>query len=148
MSQTQRGRVMRSYGIGQPVRRLEDKRFLIGNCQYVDDFRLPGECRAHVLLSPHANAHIRHIDTTEARSMPGVIAILTGHDAREAEFPGMPPLFMPVDMGGPKGFRTQRPILAFDRVRCVGDRVALVVAETSSLARDAAEKIIVDYDPL
>lgn len=139
---------MHAFGIGQPVRRLEDKRFLTGNGRYVDDLRLPRECQAYVLLSPHPNARILRIDTAAARSMPGVIHILTGHDASDAKFPGMPPLFMPEDMGGPKGFRTQRPVLAFDRVRCLGDRVAMVVAETLSQARDAAEKIIVDYEPL
>ncbi|MBR1235910.1 xanthine dehydrogenase family protein molybdopterin-binding subunit [Bradyrhizobium sp. AUGA SZCCT0182] len=139
---------MRAFGIGQPVRRLEDKRFLTGSGRYVDDLRLPRECQAYVLLSPHANARILRVDTSVAKSMPGVIQILTGHDAKDAQFPGMPPLFMPEDMGGPKGFRTQRPILAYDRVRCLGDRVAVVIAETLSQARDAAEEIAVEYEPL
>jgi carbon-monoxide dehydrogenase large subunit len=139
---------MTAFGIGQPVRRLEDRRFLTGHGRYVDDLRLPHECHAYIVVSPHASARIRKIDTSAARQAPGVIEILTGEDVAAAKLPGMLPLFMPEDMGGPKGFRTQRPILARDRVRCVGDRVAMVIAETLFQARDAAELIAVEYEPL
>jgi carbon-monoxide dehydrogenase large subunit len=80
--------------------------------------------------------------------MKGVYLVLTGEDAMQDGLGGIPPLFMPEDMGGPKGYRTFRPILATDKVRYVGDRVAFVVADTPELARIAAEKIEVDYETL
>ena len=139
---------MKAFGIGQSIRRIEDKRFLIGNGRYVDDISLAHECYACVLLSPHASARILSIDASSAREMPGVIDVVTGEDAEAAALADMGPLFMPEDMGGPKGFRTKRPVLARDRVRCVGDRVAMVIAETLSQARDAAEAIIIEYESL
>ena len=137
-----------SYGIGQPVRRVEDARFLTGRGRFVDDLELPHQAHAVVVLSPHAHARIRRIDTGAARAAPGVICVLTGVDVKEEGLGGLPPNFMPEDMGGPKGLRTRRPILVADRVRCVGDRVAFVVAETLAQARDAAERLVIDYEPL
>jgi carbon-monoxide dehydrogenase large subunit len=136
-------------GIGQPVSRKEDPRFLTGRGRFVDDIHLPGEAHAVVLRSPHAHALIRKVDTTQAQVAPGVLLVLTGADAEADQIGGLPPMFMPEDMGGdPGGKRTVQPILCADRVRHVGDRVALVVAETLAQAKDAAELIDVDYDPL
>jgi carbon-monoxide dehydrogenase large subunit len=135
-------------GIGQPVRRVEDRRFLTGAGRYVDDIVLPGQVHGVVIASPYAHARIRSIDTTAAKAAPGVLCVLTGQDALDDGLGGMPPLFMPEDMGGPKGHRTRRPLLVADRVRCVGDRVAFVVAETLAQARDAADLVEVDYEPL
>src|SRR5262245_41221635 len=137
-----------SYGISQPVRRVEDARFLTGRGSFVDDVQPAGLCHAVVVLSPHAHARIRSIDTAAARQAPGVLCVLTGEDVKAEGLGGLPPNFMPEDIGGPKGLRTRRPILAVGKVRCVGDRVALVVAETLTQARDAAERIAVDYEPL
>jgi carbon-monoxide dehydrogenase large subunit len=137
-----------SYGIGQPVRRVEDARFLTGRGHYVDDLELPHQAHAVVVLSPHAHARIRRIDAGAARAALGVICVLTGADAKEDGLGGLLPKFMPEDMGGPKGLRTRRPILVADRVRCIGDRVAMVVAETLAQARDAAELLVIDYEPL
>ena len=131
-----------SYGIGQPVRRVEDARFLTGRGHFVDDLELPHQAHAVVVLSPHAHARIRRIDAGAARTAPGVICVLTGADAKEDRLSGLPPNFMPEDIGGPKGLRTRRPILVADRVRCVGDRVAMVVADTLAQARDAAERLV------
>ena len=100
------------------------------------------------MLSPHAHARIRRIDTQRRAPAPGVICVLTGDDVKADGLGGLPPNFMPEDIGGPKGLRTRRPILAVDRVRCVGDRVAIVVAETLEQARDAAELLEIDYEPL
>jgi carbon-monoxide dehydrogenase large subunit len=137
-----------SYGIGQPVRRVEDARFLTGRGRFVDDITLPHQAHAVIVLSPHAHARIRRIDSTAARSAPGVVCVLTGEDVKADRLGGLPPNFMPEDIGGPKGLRTRRPILVADRARCVGDRVAMLVAETLEQARDAAEQLVIDYDPL
>ncbi len=138
----------RSYGISQPVRRVEDARFLTGRGSFVDDIQPAGLSHACIVLSPHAHARIRRIDATAARQAPGVLCVLTGEDVKTEGLGGLPPNFMPEDIGGPKGLRTRRPILAVDKVRCVGDRVAMVVAETLAQARDAAELVDVDYEPL
>lgn len=128
--------------------RVEDHRFLTGQGRYVDDIALPGMVHGVPLLSPYAHARVVSIKTDEALRAPGVLAVLTGQDLEPAGLGGMPPLFMPEDMGGPKGYRTYRTILVTDKVRCVGDRVAFVVAETPSQARDALELIEVEYDAL
>jgi len=136
------------FGIGKSVRRVEDVRFLTGQGKYVDDITFPGLCHGAVLLSAYAHARIVSIDVGAARNSPGVLCVLTGQDAAKANLGGTPPLFMPEDLGGPPGFRTYRVALAQDKVRYVGDRVAFVVAETPDQARDAAELIEVEYDPL
>src|ERR1700716_1328684 len=128
---------MNRNGIGQPVRRVEDARFISGQGRYIDDVNLPRQAYGHIVQSPHAHAQIKHIDTAPAQAAPGVLCVLTGADV--SRLGNVPPLFMPEDMGGPKGHRAMRPVLAGDRARHVGDRVAFVVAETWGQARDAAE---------
>ena len=139
---------MNRFGIGQPVRRVEDQRFLTGRSRYVDDIQLPHMLHGAVVMSPHAHARIRGIDASGALKLPGVLCVLTGKDLLEERLGGIPPLFMPEDMGGPKGYRTFRPLLEPSKVRYVGDRVAFVVATTPEQARIAAEKVEVDYEPL
>jgi carbon-monoxide dehydrogenase large subunit len=134
--------------IGKPALRIEDRRFLTGEGKYVDDFFLPRQCHAALVLSPHAHADILSIDISTASEMPGVLAVLTGADVAADGLGSVPPFFMPEVWGGPKGFATLRPILVADRVRCVGERVAVVIAETVDEARAAAEQVRVDYAPL
>src|SRR5271169_1234129 len=141
-------RVMTKFGIGQAVRRVEDQRFATGAGQYVGDISLPRQCYGVALLSPHAHAVIKRVDATAAKAAPGVLVVLTGVDALTDKIGGIPPFFMPDSWGGPKGYPTTRPVLLADRVRCVGDRVAFVVAETEAQARHAAELVAVDYEPL
>jgi aerobic carbon-monoxide dehydrogenase large subunit len=136
------------FGIGQPVRRVEDQRFLTGRARFVDDIQLPHMLHGAVVMSPHAHALIRKISSEEALKMPGVHLVLTGEDAKKDGLGGIPPLFMPEDMGGPKGHRTFRPLLEPAKARYVGDRIAFVVADSPELARLAAEKVEVDYEPL
>ena len=138
---------MAKFGIGQPVPRLEDPRFITGRGRFVDDIDLPRQCYGVLVMSPHAHARIKNIDTTAAKAAGGVIAVLTGADVAADKLGSLVPI-MPEDMGGPKGFRTLRPILSSGKVRAVGDRVAFVVAETLAQARDAAELIAVEYEPL
>ncbi|HZS69538.1 MAG TPA: xanthine dehydrogenase family protein molybdopterin-binding subunit [Burkholderiales bacterium] len=139
---------MSRHGIGQAVRRVEDQRFLTGRARYVDDIQLPHMLHGAVVMSPHAHARIKGIDTSAALEMPGVHLVLTGADAQREKLGGIPPLFMPEDMGGPKGYRTFRPLLEPAKARYVGDRIAFVVADTPELARIAAEQVVVDYEPL
>jgi aerobic carbon-monoxide dehydrogenase large subunit len=139
--------VVQKFGIGQPVRRLEDPRFITGRGRYVDDIDLPLQAYGVVVMSPHAHARITRTDTAKAKAAPGVLAVLTGADVAADKLGSLMPV-MPEDMGGPKGYRTPRPILSSGKVRAVGDRVAFVVAETLAQARDAAELIEIDYQPL
>jgi len=135
------------FGIGQPVPRIEDPRFITGRGRYVDDFDLPRQCHGVAVMSPYAHAHIKRIDTAKAKAAPGVLAVLAAADAAADKLGSLAPP-MPEDMGGPKGFRTLRAILEGSKVRAVGDRVAFVVAETAAQARDAVELIEIDYEPL
>src|SRR5713101_8771237 len=139
---------MAKFGIGQAVRRVEDQRFLLGQGRYVDDISLPGQCYGVTVLSPHAHARIKRVDVAKAKAAPGVLCVLTGADALAEKLGTFTAHLMPEDFGAPKGHRTFQPVLVADKVRFVGDRVAFVVAETLTQARDAAELVEVDYEPL
>ena len=139
---------MREFGFGQSVPRVEDARLLRGAGSYTDDFVPPDVAHAYILRSPHAHAELKNIDTGQARALPGVIAVLTGEDA-EADGLGMVPVFVKRNKrDGSPMFEPPYPVLALKRVRRVGEGVALVVAETREQAKDAAEKIEIDYEPL
>src|SRR5580692_6335476 len=136
------------FGIGQPVTRKEDARFLTGRGRYVADIDLVRQAHAVLVLSPHGHALIRGIDKAAAEQMPGVYAVLMGEDWAADGLGTLDPEVMAEDMGGPAGYRTKRPPLAQGRVRYVGERVAVVIAATEALARDAAELVSVDYEIL
>lgn len=140
---------MAKFGIGQSVRRVEDPRLLTGGGRYTDDTKLSGQAaRAYVLRSPHAHAEIRNVDVSSARNAPGVLLVLTGDDVKKEGFGDLPCLVPVNNRDGTPRADTPRPMLAQGRVRHVGDPVALVVAETLEQAKDAAELIDVDYNPL
>ncbi len=139
---------MKQFGIGQPVRRVEDRRFITGRGNYVDDIHLPRQAHAFMLRSPHAHARISAIDATAARSAPGVLAVLTGEDLARDGIDSIPCVSAVTNRDGSPAALPPRPALARDRVRHVGDTVAIVVAETAAAARDAAELISIDYEPL
>ncbi|MFQ5534588.1 MAG: xanthine dehydrogenase family protein molybdopterin-binding subunit [Sphingomonadales bacterium] len=139
---------MGQFGVGQAVRRTEDLRFVTGRGRYTDDFNLAGQAHGVVVRSPHAHAVIRAIDLTTARQAPGVIAIYTGADMEAAGVGHLSCLASVENKGGSAMKLTPRPALTGDRVRFVGDGVAFVVAESVAEARDAAELIDVDYEPL
>src|SRR3977135_1964146 len=131
------------FGTGQPVRRKEDDALLRGAGRYVADHAPPGCLHAVVLRSPHAHARFHITDVAKARAMPGIALVLIGADTAalgnlpcQGQVPGctidVPPY----------------PILARDEVRHVGDAVAFVVADTLDRARDAAESIVIDWEPL
>jgi aerobic carbon-monoxide dehydrogenase large subunit len=136
------------FGIGQSVRRVEDQRFITGRGRYVDDIDLAHQCYGVVVYSPHAHARIRKLDAARAKAAPGVLCVLTGADAAAEKLGAITPFLMPEMLGAPKGYRTFWPVLATDKVRFVGERVAFVVAETLAQARDAAELIEIDYEEL
>ena len=136
------------FGIGQPVTRKEDGRFLTGQGRYVADIDLARQVYAVFLFSPHAHATIRSVDKSAAEQVPGVYSVLTGEDWAADGLGSLDPEAMPEDMGGPKGYRTKRTPLAQGRVRYVGERVAVVIAATEAIARDAAELVAVDYEIL
>ena len=143
--------------IGKPLRRKEDLRLLTGGGRFSDDVTLPGQAYAYVLRSPHAHARIRSIKTEAARAMPDVLAVLTGADVEADGLKDIPhtpiPMKPPADIllinrdGSPHGYAPQH-LLPADRVRYVGQQVAMVVAETVAQAKDAAERIEVEYEPL
>jgi aerobic carbon-monoxide dehydrogenase large subunit len=135
-------------GLGAAVRRLEDKRLLTGEGRYADDVAVPNMAFAYVVRSPHAHARIGGIDKSAAVSAPGVIAVLTGEDVAKEHLPGIPCLSFPKSPSGGRSYCPAQPILATDKARHVGDRVALVVAETLCEAKDAAERLAIRYETL
>ena len=145
--------------IGRALPRLEDARLVSGAGRYTDDVHLPGEAHAVFVRSPHAHAAIRGIDTAAARAMPGVRAVLTGADYRAANLSGIRQMPVPADVidyrqkaFGPNSarppFDTPQWPLAIDKVRHVGEPLAVVIADTPDAARDAAAAVDVRYDIL
>jgi aerobic carbon-monoxide dehydrogenase large subunit len=134
--------------IGEAVRREEDLRLLRGRGRYVDDAGQPGDARGYVLRSPHAHACIRAIDVAAARAAPGVLAVLTGDDLERRGLGTLMPGMRRRRRDGSPAFVCPQPLLAQGRVRYVGDPVAFIVADTLNQAKDAAELVEVDYEPL
>jgi len=132
--------------IGQSVKRKEDVRFLTGAGQYTDDVTMPNQVHAHFLRSPHAHAKIKSIDTSKAKTAPGVVAVYTGADLEGVN--GLPCGWLITSVDGTPMKEPPHHVLAKGKVRYVGDHVALVIAETRDQAKDAAELIDVDYDVL
>ncbi len=139
---------MTKFGMAQPVRRVEDPRLLIGDGRYTDDISLPGETFGVVLRSPHAAAHILSIDTSVAKAMPGVLAVITGADLQADGIGGLPCDIPLNNRDGSKRADVPHPVLAIQQVRHVGDPVVFIVAETHQAGRDALEAVMVDYDLL
>ena len=125
---------------GARVRRLEDPRLVQGQGRYVADVRLPGMLTAAFVRSPHAHADVQAIDASAARAVPGVVAVLTASDVT------VKPINPKLDGSGYTA--TEWPALASDRVRFVGEAVAVVIAETAYAAADAREAVVVEWDPL
>ena len=139
---------MKQFGIGQPVRRVEDRRFITGRGNYVDDIQLPRQTYAFMLRSPHAHARISAIDAAAALAAPGVLAVYTGEDLARDGIGPIPCVSAVTNRDGSPSVLPPHPAIAHSRVRHVGDTVAMVVAESAAVARDAAELIAVDYEPL
>src|SRR6516162_2812970 len=132
--------------IGRSVERKEDYRFLTGAGQYTDDIILPQQSYAWFLRSPHAHARLRSIDTSAARAAPWVLAVFTSKDL--AGIGGLPCGWLIKSIDGSPMKEPRHPVLAEDKVRYVGDQVALVVAESAAQAKSAAALIEIDYQVL
>ncbi|WP_431302549.1 xanthine dehydrogenase family protein molybdopterin-binding subunit [Sediminicoccus sp. BL-A-41-H5] len=134
------------FGVGQPVPRQEDPKLLQGQGRYTDDLALPGQLYAFVVRSPYAHAALNGVDVTAARAAPGVHAVITAADL--AEYGDMT-CAMPLKNADGSPLRTtRRPALAGDKLRFVGDPVAVIVAETKAQAKDAGELVELDVDVL
>ena len=139
---------MAKFGIGQPVRRVEDRRFLTGRGRYVDDIQLPGALHLVPVRAPHAHARILQIRLDAARRAPGVLLAAAAADL-DPSGKATIPCFVPLkNRDGSRAPQPPYPVIARDRVRHVGEIVAVVVAETRAQARDAAELVEVDYEEL
>lgn len=139
---------MTKFGQSQPVRRVEDQRFITGKGRYADDISLPGQTYGVFLRSPHAHAKITRIDTTAAKDAPGVLAVYTVADLKAANIGNLPCTIPLKNRDGSNRADPPRPALADGMVRHVGDPIAFVVAETVAQGRDAVELIEVDFDSL
>jgi carbon-monoxide dehydrogenase large subunit len=139
---------MTATGIGASVRRIEDHRFITGHGHYVDDINRPGQAYAVFVRSPHAHANIKKIDTSAAIKAPGVLAIYTGADLAADKIGGLICGWLIHSKDGSPMKAGPHPALAQGKVRYVGDHVAIVIAESLSAARDAAELVSVDYEVL
>jgi len=133
---------------GAPVLRTEDKRFVSGHGTYTDDIVLPGQTFAYFVRSPYAHAKVLSVDVAEAKAAPGVLAVLTGADFATAGYGPLICGWQGKSKDGTPQNMGYHPALAAERVRYVGDQVAVVIAETRDAAKDAAELVMVDYEEL
>jgi carbon-monoxide dehydrogenase large subunit len=139
---------MDTFRIGASPKRREDARFVTGHGAYLDDLPFDGLTRAVFVRSPHAHARLRSIDSAAARRAPGVLAVLTAADVATDGLKSLRPYAEANVQTGERFLFDEQPLLAADKVRFVGETVALVVAETLAQALDAAELVAVDYEPL
>ncbi|MDD1536559.1 MULTISPECIES: xanthine dehydrogenase family protein molybdopterin-binding subunit [unclassified Bradyrhizobium] len=135
-------------GIGARVVRKEDKRFITGKGRYVDDIKLTGMTHAHFIRSPHAHAKVKKIDSSAALKMPGVVAVLTGREIVDDKVGNLICGWAITSKDGSPMKMGAWPAMAPETVRFVGQAVAVVIAESKNLARDAAEAVVVDYEEL
>src|SRR6266849_6781729 len=135
-------------GIGASVVRKEDRRFITGKGRYVDDVKLVGMSYAHFIRSPHAHAKVKSIDSSTAMSMPGVLAVLTGQQIVDDKVGNLICGWAITSKDGSPMKMGAWPAMAPETVRFVGQAVAVVIAESKNLARDAAEAVVIDYEEL
>src|SRR5260370_9498969 len=139
---------MSATGIGAAVRRKEDQRFVTGTGRYTADIERPGQASAYCVRSPHAHARIKKIDTAAAAAMPGVLAVLTGTELSADKIGNLICGWMINSKDGSPMKMAPHPALASGKACHVGDPVAVVVAETLPQAKDAAEKVMCDFEVL
>src|SRR6201985_841582 len=135
-------------GVGARVARKEDRRFITGKGRYVDDIKLVGMTHAHFVRSPHAHARVKSIDLSAAMKMPGVLAVLTGKELVDDKIGNLICGWAITSKDGSPMKMGAWPAMAPETVRFVGQAVAVVIAESKNLARDAAEAVVVEYEEL
>src|ERR1700730_16610941 len=136
---------MASRILGSGIKRREDPRLVTGQAKYTDDLTLPGMVYMSAVRSPYAHARIKRIDTKKAATIPGVVGVFTGQQMKDAGFGPIPCAWV---VPGSDAKTPPYPPIAIDIVRYVGNAVAIVVAEDRYQARDAADAVDVDYEPL
>src|ERR1700732_1814438 len=139
---------MSATGIGAAVRRTEDQRFITGKGHYTDDISRPGQTYAYFIRSPHAHAKIKRIDAGAAKRLPGVLAVLTGAELAADKIGNLICGWMIHSKDGSPMKMAAHPAIASGKACHVGDPVAVAIAETLAQAKDAAEKVTVDYEVL
>ncbi len=128
---------------GKAMKRVEDPRFITGTGNYTDDMQVVGMVHAAMVRSPYAHAKIKKIDASRAKAMPGVLAVITGQEMKDAGINGIPTGWLHAGIKTPPHYA-----IAPDKARHVGDIVAAVIAETRQIAEDAVQLVEVDYEPL
>jgi carbon-monoxide dehydrogenase large subunit len=139
---------LQKFGIGQPVPRTEDPVLVQGRGRYTDDLNLDGQAYAFIVRSPIAHGRLRAIDAAAARQTPGVLGVWTGADLEAAGYGGLKCGVGFANRDGSPMRKPKRPALAIDKVRWVGDPVAVVVAETLAAAKEAAELVELDIETI
>src|SRR6202789_4295386 len=135
-------------GIGASVVRKEDRRFITGKGRYVDDIKLQGMTHAHFVRSPHAHAKVKSVDSSAAMKMPGVVGVRTGQQLVDDKIGNLICGWAITSKDGTGMKMGAWPAMAPETVRFVGQAVAVVIAETKNLARDAAEAVGIEYEML
>src|SRR5215212_5233152 len=136
------------FAIGQPVPRSEDPVLLRGEARYSDDWNLPGQAYGWIVRSPYAHGTLRGIDTAAARGMSGVLAVYTAAELTPGGIGPLPARQVMNNRDGTPMLQPVRYVFATDKVRHVGEAVAAVIADSVAAAKDAAEAVVVDIDPL
>src|ERR1700683_1773739 len=139
---------MSATGIGASVRRKEDQRFITGKGHYTDDINRPGQAAIYFIRSPHAHAKIKSIDTRAAAKMPGVAGVFPGAQLAQAKLGNLICGWTVLSKDGSPMKMAPHAALAAGKANYVGDAVAVVIADTLAEAKDAAEKVVIDYEPL
>jgi carbon-monoxide dehydrogenase large subunit len=136
------------FGSDHGALRSEDEPLLTGRGRFTDDLAVPGQTYGVFVRATVGHAHIRHVDRARASAMPGVLAVITGADLAADGLGGIPPVAGTVGRDGKPMVAAAMPVLAVDRIRFVGEAVAVVIAETPSQAQDAAEQVLVEIEEL
>ncbi len=148
MNDADRSLTSGQWRIGQPVLRLEDQALLTGRGNFIDDLDLPGAAHAVFVRSPHVHARVRSVEISAARAAPGVLGVFTGADLRAAGIGPMQVTLPQKNRDGSTPRFAGRPVLCDERVHFAGEAVAMVVARSLVAARDAAERVVVEYEEL
>ena len=137
------------FGIGQPIKRVEDSRLLTGNGLYTDDISFENQAYMYILRSPHANAKILNINLPDtSKKIPGLIKIISCEELKKLSLNDMKTTFLVKNRDGREMVNTKRHILAKNYVRYVGDPILAIIAEKLEIAESVADRIVINYEEL